>query len=316
MTILGIDPGSAICGWGVVEKNPKTNQLKLVDCGCVKTHKSSSTAERLQSVYLGIQEVINTYQPDEVAVEELFFVQNVKTGIVVGQARGVLMLAAALAGKPVFEYKPTQVKLALVGYGRADKKQVQNMVKLVLKLEKPIAQDDTADAVAVAICHLQHSNTREFSHTNHDPAGLDGLHPNTHELVPNSSPEKKKLLYPELSYEVVGALYDTFKELGPGLPEKYYYSMVARKMQDRGLQYKHQLKVNIAGLPITLGRFYVDFVIEDKIVLELKIGNRFLKKDIDQVMNYLRHSGHELGLLARFSQQGVETRRLLLGFRD
>jgi len=156
--VLGIDPGSAICGWGVVE-SLSPQKSRLVECDCIRTRASMSTAERLRSLHLDLQAVIAKYQPDEVAVEELFFVQNVKTGIVVGQARGVILLAAAEAGLPIFEYKPNTIKLALTGYGHADKKQVQDMVKLILKLPNYIKQDDTADAVAVALTHIQ---SRQF----------------------------------------------------------------------------------------------------------------------------------------------------------
>ncbi|HLB32250.1 MAG TPA: crossover junction endodeoxyribonuclease RuvC [Patescibacteria group bacterium] len=308
MRILGIDPGSAICGWGVIEKDPKTNRVKLVDCGCIKTHASSSTAERLKLVYDGIAQVIKKYKPSEVAVEELFFVQNVKTGIVVGQARGVLLLTAALAGKPVFEYKPTQIKLALVGYGRADKKQVQNMVKLVLKLDKPISQDDTADALAVAVCHLQSRNSFILhAKALEQNAKVSRESENEYNLPSNG------LVYPKLSYEIVGALFDTYKQLGAGLPEKYYYKVFASKLKNRGIKFQGQFKVSIDGLPVKMGRFMVDFIIENSVVVEIKVGQRFLRRDVDQVMNYLRHSGLKLGLLARFGQGGVETRRLLLG---
>ena len=152
--VLGIDPGSAICGWAVVE-SVNRQKFTLVDCDCIRTRPSMSTAERLYSLYLDLKAVIAKYRPQEMAVEELFFVQNVKTGIVVGQARGVILLSAAEAGLPVFEYKPNTIKLALTGYGHADKKQVQDMVKHILKLPGYIKQDDTADAVAVALTHIQ-----------------------------------------------------------------------------------------------------------------------------------------------------------------
>lgn len=157
MKILGIDPGSALCGWAVVEDDPG-RQGRLVASGCIKTRQGESTAKRLQKLHDELEEVIKKYNPHEAAVEELFFVQNIKTGIVVGQARGVILLLLGQADLPVYEYKPTVIKQALSGYGRAGKKQVQDMVKLMLKLDKPISQDDEADAVAVAICHSQHRN--------------------------------------------------------------------------------------------------------------------------------------------------------------
>lgn len=302
-----------------MEKNPRTNQLKLVDCGCVKTHASSSTAERLKSVYDGIAEVIKKYKPDEVAVEELFFVQNVKTGIVVGQARGVLLLTAALAGKPVFEYKPTQIKMALVGYGRADKKQVQNMVKLVLKLKEPIKQDDTADAVAVAICHINHSNqrsliTRQYTHSNNTAAN-DTRSKSRESDVANDtriSHANNNLVYPELSYEIVGALQGVSNEIGFVLNEKYYYPHIEKEFTSRKFIYQKQVPVKISLEGIS-GRYFIDYVVDDKIVLEIKIGSRFAKKDVDQVMGYLRATGMKLGILARFTRSGVLTKRFLLG---
>ncbi len=299
MKIIGIDPGSALCGWAIVESDG--HDQKLVESGCVKTHNHDTTAKRLQILHDTISSIIKKHGPQEAAVEELFFVKNIKTGIAVGQARGAILLALSQNDVEISEYKPTVIKQALTGYGHADKKQVQDMVKCILKLKNVIAQDDENDAVAVALCHAQ-------CRTSYN------MHPNTPEIVPKKTPEREGLLYADLSYEIVGALYDTFKQLGSGLPEKYYYAVVAKKLKERGLTYQQQLKVNINGLPVQLGRFYVDFVVEDKIVLELKTGNRFLKKDIDQIMNYLRQSKLELGILARFTQQGVITKRLLLGY--
>ncbi len=308
MKILGIDPGSAICGWGVVEKNPRTNQLKLVECGCIRTTNRHSTAERLKVVYDGIQEVINRYKPDEVAVEELFFVQNVKTGIVVGQARGVLLLTAALAGKPVFEYKPTQIKMALVGYGRADKKQVQNMVKLVLKMDKPIAQDDTADAVAVAICHIQHSNAREYSHANHANKTRISL-----ECKQDAVLSKPEILYPDLSYRIVGVLQRVSNEYGYKVHERYYYSLIEQCLREKNIPFQKQVPIKL-GLPFPR-RYFLDYIIDDKIILEIKVGSRVCKLDVDQTMAYLRETQKKLAILARFNRSGVSTKRFLLGNR-
>ncbi|MCL5093596.1 MAG: crossover junction endodeoxyribonuclease RuvC [Patescibacteria group bacterium] len=151
MKILGIDPGTATTGYGIIEQ--KGNTLSLISFGCIKTNPKDHLAKRLEIIALELQKIIKKFKPDEAAVEELFFAANVKTAIAVGHARGVILLALAKENLKVNEYTPLEVKQALVGYGRAEKRQVQAMVKYILKLEKPINQDDTADALAVAICH-------------------------------------------------------------------------------------------------------------------------------------------------------------------
>lgn len=308
--IIGIDPGSALCGWAVIEAEPG-RQGKLVASGCIKTSPKDTTAKRLELLYNELQIVIKKYHPHEGAVEELFFVQNIKTGIVVGQARGAILLALSKAGLPIFEYKPTVVKMALTGYGRAEKKQVQSMVKCILRLEEAIVQDDTADAVAIALCHAQ-SRTNLNLHSK--ALEQDAKVSREKEVKKYSS--SKNLVYPKLSYEIVGALFDTYKQLGAGLPEKYYYKVFAQKLDERGLKYKGQFKVNIGGLPVSLGRFMLDYLVEDKVVVEIKVGPRILRQNVDQIMNYLRHADIKLGILARFSQGGVDTKRLLLGNND
>lgn len=151
MRTIGIDPGTAIMGWGVVEQQGST--LTLVACGALTTPAGMAQAERLLILHNGIRECIDTYQPDSGAVEELFFSKNVTTAITVAQARGVAMLALAQAGLVVNEYKPIVVKQTVAGYGGADKKQMQEMVRLTLRLPSIIKPDDAADAVALAICH-------------------------------------------------------------------------------------------------------------------------------------------------------------------
>lgn len=153
MVILGIDPGTAICGFGIVEKN--NYQFKLIDYGAVNTPATMSLEERLVRIYDGICLLIDRYHPDEMAVEELFFNNNAKTALSVGQARGVILLAGAHKQVPLYEYTPLQVKQGIVGYGRADKKQVQFMVKTVLQMKETPKPDDAADALAIAICHGQ-----------------------------------------------------------------------------------------------------------------------------------------------------------------
>lgn len=152
MKVLGIDPGIAITGYGILQK--KDNNVKMMKCGSIITDTSMDTSERLLIIYNSLTDVIKDFKPDRVAIEELFFNKNAKTVIQVGQARGVSILAAANQGVPVWEYTPLQVKQSIVGYGRASKKQIQEMVKLLLGLKEIPRPDDVADALAIALCHL------------------------------------------------------------------------------------------------------------------------------------------------------------------
>jgi crossover junction endodeoxyribonuclease RuvC len=152
MRVLGIDPGLATVGYGVIEQYQTA--LKPIDCGTITTPAGLETPQRLVMVYDGIMELIDRFAPDAVAIEELFFNQNITTAMTVGHARGAAVVAAAKCGQPLFEYTPLQVKQAVVGYGRADKKQVQEMVRVLLTLKKVPKPDDAADALAVAICHI------------------------------------------------------------------------------------------------------------------------------------------------------------------
>lgn len=151
MIILGLDPGTAITGFGVIEKNDQG--IDYVNCGCITTCAGMPMPERLQCIYEDTKKIITKYKPDAVAIEDLFFFRNVTTVIKVSQARGVLILAACKKSLPIFEYKPLQIKMALTGYGRADKKQMQQMVKSVLSLSDIPKPDDAADGLAIAICH-------------------------------------------------------------------------------------------------------------------------------------------------------------------
>lgn len=152
MVTLGIDPGVAICGFGLVAED--RGALRMVAFGAITTRAGEPPAERLRVVYRELRRIIAEHHPDDVAVEELFFNKNVRTALQVGQARGVALLAAAEADLEVAEYTPLQVKQALVGYGRAEKFQVQEMVRVMLALERIPEPDDAADALAVAICHI------------------------------------------------------------------------------------------------------------------------------------------------------------------
>lgn len=157
MRIIGIDPGFAITGFGVVDY--KGNKFSTVDYGVIKTEPGIEFSNRLLILYNGLEKLIEQYKPDVMAVEELFFNTNVKTAIKVGHGRGVALLTAAKAGLEVFEYTPLQVKQAVVGYGRAKKDQVQQMVKVLLNLETIPKPDDSADALAVAICQAHSCGT-------------------------------------------------------------------------------------------------------------------------------------------------------------
>lgn len=155
MIILGIDPGYAIVGVGVVEYIG--NKFRTLEYNAITTPAGMPTVERLQKIYQEMNMYIDKYSPDAMAIEELFFNSNQKTAINVAQARGVLLVAAANRGIPINEYTPLQVKQAVTGYGRADKKQIQQMVKMMLGLNVIPKPDDAADALAIAICHA-HSN--------------------------------------------------------------------------------------------------------------------------------------------------------------
>ncbi len=158
MRILGIDPGYAIMGYGILDYNG--NRFKAVDYGSIETEAHTPMPLRLSQLYDGLNEVIQKYHPEEASIEELFFNSNTTTAIKVGEARGVALLACEKNGLSVSEYTPLQIKQALVGYGRAEKKQVQNMVKVILNLPEVPKPDDTADAVAAAICHAHSRNNR------------------------------------------------------------------------------------------------------------------------------------------------------------
>ena len=151
--ILGIDPGTATLGWGIVEKFG--SNIKPLKFGCIKTLSSTKMPERLFAIFCRLCDIIEEEKPDCAAIEDLFFFKNQKTVITVAQARGVAIVACETLKIPVAEYTPLQVKQALTGYGRADKNQVQQMVKSICRLKEVPKPDDAADALAVAICHSQ-----------------------------------------------------------------------------------------------------------------------------------------------------------------
>lgn len=151
MIILGVDPGIARCGWAIIESEKL--KVKSDKYGCIETDSKDKPERRLLTVYNAITRVINTHKPDVLSIEELFFNTNSKTAFVVGQARGVILLAAAEKNIPIFIYTPLQVKVAVTGYGRGDKVQIGRMVKTLLKLKEVPKPDDVTDALAVALTH-------------------------------------------------------------------------------------------------------------------------------------------------------------------
>jgi crossover junction endodeoxyribonuclease RuvC len=150
MRVLGIDPGSRITGYGIIDK--EGNRLVHVDNGAIITDSHRDFPMRLQRIYRGLTEIIEQYRPDAMAVENIFFATNVQSALKLGQARGAAIVAGVNAGLPVFEYSALQVKQAVVGHGRADKQQVQKMLKALLNLPE-VAQEDASDALATAVCH-------------------------------------------------------------------------------------------------------------------------------------------------------------------
>lgn len=151
MTILGIDPGNAICGYGIIRKDEK-GKLEIIDYGCVRTELRFEQSERLKKIHQELTKIIREYNPHIMAIEDIFFYKNLKTVIKVSQSRGVIMLVAAENKIRVEGYTPLQIKQAMTGYGRAEKNQVQEMIKMIFNLKEIPKPDDAADALAVAIC--------------------------------------------------------------------------------------------------------------------------------------------------------------------
>ncbi len=156
MRIIGIDPGYAIVGYAILDYSK--NKFTVIDYGSINTKAGTDFSKRLLKIHKGIELLIGQHKPEALAIEDLFFNKNTKTAIKVSQGRGVAMLCGALNGIEVFEYTPLQVKQAVCGYGRAQKRQVQEMVKIILKLDSIPKPDDAADALAVAVCHAHSYN--------------------------------------------------------------------------------------------------------------------------------------------------------------
>lgn len=159
MLTLGVDPGTALLGYGVIAGQ---DDPAAVDFGAIETSSKEPMPERLVRLYDTFGSILDRHQPDVLAIEQLFFARNVTTALAVGQARGVVLLAAAQRGLSVYEYKPNEVKLAIAGYGGADKTQMQEMVRMALNLEAVPKPDDAADALAVALCHVYSSRFTSF----------------------------------------------------------------------------------------------------------------------------------------------------------
>ena len=160
MRILGIDPGIATIGFGIVDSDK--GKQRLVKCGVITTPAHTSLSSRLSLIYTDMCEILEVFKPDAVSIEELFFNTNITTGIAVAHGRGVILLACQNAGVKIYEYTPLQVKQAVVGYGRAEKSQVMDMVKRICNLPAPPKPDDAADAVALALCHARSATSLLF----------------------------------------------------------------------------------------------------------------------------------------------------------
>jgi crossover junction endodeoxyribonuclease RuvC len=157
--ILGIDPALARTGFGIIEDS--NGKLNIITCGVIASNKNETLPYRLKAIFDGIKKIILEFNPDEVAIESPFFAKNVKVAIKMGQASGAALIASIEAGATVFIYSPLEIKQSVVGYGRADKEQVQNMVKNILRLDKIPEPHDAADALAAAICHANYSEFKE-----------------------------------------------------------------------------------------------------------------------------------------------------------
>lgn len=168
LIIIGIDPGIAIVGFGIIEQ--KGSQLIPIQYGSIQTKAGVATPTRLKQVYEAMVELLEKYQPDVMGIEKLFFNRNVTTAFTVGQARGVIILAAEQAGIPIHEYTPLQIKQAVTGYGKAEKKQIQEMVRMLLSLQKNPKPDDVADALGVAITHAHSAQMTGLENEKNPPS--------------------------------------------------------------------------------------------------------------------------------------------------
>lgn len=171
MIVLGVDPGTAVTGYGVVERRPDGG-MALRECGVIRTSSRSPLAFRLREIHEGVTDLMDRHRPDAVAVEGVFYAKNVRTAVVLGHARGAVLVAAALADREVAEYPPAEIKNAVVGTGRATKEQIGFMVQRLLKLRAPPSPDDAADGVAVALCHCFRADLSKGRTSTWSPAEL------------------------------------------------------------------------------------------------------------------------------------------------
>lgn len=161
MRIIGVDPGSVCCGYGIVEVvnlKSKISNLRYVTSGDIRMNKKTSLPMRLRILYDSLKEILNEYKPDHLCLEKVFYHKGITSALTLGSTRGVVMLTAAEMGLPVFEYNSTKVKMALTGYGRAEKRQVKDMVKILLNLNHLRLSEDTTDALALCVCHVNCMN--------------------------------------------------------------------------------------------------------------------------------------------------------------
>ena len=161
MPVIGVDPGTAITGFGIVEEC-SNGSLKTLEYGVIRTSSSMKSEERLASIYNQLNEIVERFAIESAAIERLFFQKNAKTALSVGEARGVILLSLAHNHIPIFEYNPVDIKQAITGYGQADKQQMQQMVKILLGLAEIPRPDDAADALAIAICHIHHKSLSDY----------------------------------------------------------------------------------------------------------------------------------------------------------
>jgi len=343
MKILAIDPGYGRCGWAILAKGEKelritnyklrngknkkssksevrNSEIELVACDLIETDKRKNLPERLVEIYDAIEYLIEKYKPRQLAIESLFWFKNQKTAMAVAQVRGVIIVAAKNKGLEVSEYTPLQVKQAVVGYGKATKNQVQKMIKLHLSGQCVSKQDDTADAIAVGLTHVSCSRMN-----------LSQIIPKDSQMIPKKSritelitnnikietdiiSKNNHLVYPELSYRINGLLFKIHNKLGGGYQEKYYYKPIDKELKTLGISFKKQLVVDLRYQDMKLGRYIIDYVIDRKIVLEIKVTPYFSKRDIKQVLAYLERSRLELGILASFTKKKVLIKRILRGY--
>lgn len=357
MIILGIDPGYGKCGWAILSKAEKfkiedfprlelgtrvrfkndelisntkskiinhKSEIELVACDCIETDSKKDLPNRLKEIYDGIEYIIKKYQPTELAIENLFFFKNQKTVMQVSQARGAIIIAAKNHHLDIYEYTPLQVKQAVVGYGRADKSQIQKMIKLHLCGQNLPKQDDTADAVAVGLTHLQTSRicqsriVPEYHESIHHESSrkISNIRDNFGKIRDKELVNNSHLIYPELSYKINGILFRVYNELGHGYQEKYYYKPIEMELEREHIPYQKQKKVELYYKGVDLGRYFIDYVIDNKIVLEIKVNPYFSQRDIKQVLAYLERNKLELSILASFTKNGVKLKRITRGYNN